>query len=393
MNQAREHEISPALRTELFVEYNNSFNRAISTHFYGSKVDRSDDIAAMTDAEFLEEVLSVDRQPINPWQVMRETLGYEEGASSLDVLHGLRQAYNDLVADYEAHGVDGRTALANAINIIGHTEAYITGYSREIGILNNQIRQQDASLNGPARWHDKIWVPQEDGHDRLWSLLTLASSANMEAFGREHIRHLQIGTHLDIEDSLETLVYVTLQERSTGPSYGHIAKLLGPVLFRPSFVIKGDEDRHTREYASVTGDMLQVDPDATITILEKESDEFGMPGQEGIEDFESKAMVAGLAGVLDPVIILKLQRSLYKRIALDRAQPKTDIAKRSQERLLDSDGPYSEAMLIKRQGQMERIRARAVEKARKDGRLLPAILGVTVDADPLTRELSFPMAA
>ncbi len=392
MNRHLFPELFPNESPAVVETYNLAFSDAIATHLSLPGISGTD-LSKMSDVEFMEQIESSGRQPLNPVSVARETLGLEEGTPLMDIMSGLRQAYAKIVEQYEGHGVDGRSALKNASNIIGHTEAYISGYSRELGRLVNKMVLYNPKYNMPSRWLDKIWVPQEDVHDRLWSMMiTGFADENMETFYDDHSHHMQVGVHIPIKSILPTQTYLMQQEGSTVPSYGNTAALYGPVLRNPALRIREDEARHKREYQAVTKRLLEVEPDGVVLAIKNEFDNFAMPGRDGIRNFATKELNAVINGILDPVSVLAVQIPMIRQL-VDSAEVKTDEAKVARDALMDTSGDYSQKQVEKRKYQLELMRNRVIKKAIANGELLPAILGVTVVSDSRTGELSFPMDA
>jgi len=382
-------ELFPSDSSEIVEAYNAAFGDAIATHLSVPGVT-GDDLAKMSDSEFVEVIKSSDRQPLNPITIARETLGLEEGTPVIEIMNGLQEAYRVLIDEYVDNGVDGKSALRNASNLIGHTEAYITGYSRDLGRLTNKMVLLDPSYNLPTRWLDKIWVPQEDAHDRLWSLMMSGlSDDDMEMFNADHSRHMQIGVHLPITSILPTQTYLMQQEGSTVPSYGNTAALYGPVLRKPAVRIREDEARHRREYQAVTKKLMEVDPDAVVIAIKNEFDNFAMPGKDGIRDFDDKTSSAAINGILDPVSILEVQIPMINQL-IENAAVKSEDAKKAKDALLDDNGKYSLRQKAKRVRALEGLREKVVSSAIKKRQLMPAIIGVTVVADKRSGELTFP---
>lgn len=389
MNRNLFPELFPSDSSEIVEAYNAAFGDAIATHLSVPGVT-GDDLAKMSDSEFVEVIKSSDRQPLNPITIARETLGLEEGTPVIEIMNGLQEAYRVLIDEYVDNGVDGKSALRNASNLIGHTEAYITGYSRDLGRLTNKMVLLDPSYNLPTRWLDKIWVPQEDAHDRLWSLMMSGlSDDDMEMFNADHSRHMQIGVHLPITSILPTQTYLMQQEGSTVPSYGNTAALYGPVLRKPAVRIREDEARHRREYQAVTKKLMEVDPDAVVIAIKNEFDNFAMPGKDGIRDFDDKTSSAAINGILDPVSILEVQIPMINQL-IENAAVKSEDAKKAKDALLDDNGKYSLRQKAKRVRALEGLREKVVSSAIKKRQLMPAIIGVTVVADKRSGELTFP---
>ena len=391
MNRNLFPELFPTDSPAVVETYNSAFGDAIATHLAVPGVT-GEELATMSDTEFVEVIKSSERQPLNPITIARETLGLEEGTPVIEIMAGFKKAYQDLIAEYEDNGVDGRSALLNASNLIGHTEAYITGYSRDLGRLTNKMVLLDASYKMPTRWLDKIWVPQEDAHDRLWSLMMGGlSDDDMEVFYKDHARHMQIGVHLPVTSILPTQTYLMQQEGSTVPSYGNTAALYGPVLRKPALRIREDEARHRREYQAVTKKLMEVDPDAVVVAIKNEFDNFAMPGKDGIRNYNSKQFDALINGILDPVSILEVQIPMINQL-IEKAVVKTKDAKAAQGALLDEKGRYSLDEKASRELDLASRRERAINKATKKGSLIPAIVGVTVLTDKRSGELTFPMS-
>lgn len=378
--------------------FNRAVNDAMATHLLGSAASGVD-IGGLDDQEFLAVVQSVKGQPMNPFTIVGTNVEFSDPQNwdtplMDDVVDVLRGAAEELRHNYREHGVEPTRAIDAATQIISHTEAYITGYSRELGILGHRMVAANVGHNALQRWVAKLWVPEEDMHDRSLSFQnTLVGEVDMEEFFAGHAHHMQVGMHVPLVNLEQSTAYLAQQEGSTVPSYQGYAALLGPTLGQIPRAVGAQEARHTRFYTYVDERMMDEFPDDTVVALLGEEEAFEMPGMEGIPNFASMAAVAGLVGILDPVKVLTVQQRLNTRLKIADRQFTTDEAKRAQDILVNPSGPFSKAKLEKRQRQMEILRERAVEKERREGEPLPAILGMTVVADPRTNELSFPYSS
>ena len=371
--------------------YNHAVNDAMATHLFPKQGVNGGDVAAMDDEEFLGALQSGDKQPLNPVRIAREALELPEDTPVAEVMDGLAAAHGELLQTYEDNGVDPEPALQAAGDIIAHTEAYIAGYSRALGSFANAIHWANPSHDGPKRWIDHVWVPEEDMHDRSLAFM-MAARANprLEEFYDHHAHHMQVGMHVPLEDPLQATAYLAQQEGSTGPSYKGYEALLGPVLGAFPRAIGNQEARHTRFYRYVARELAREYPDDMTVALLGEEQNFAMPGQQGIPDFKEKAGVAGGVGILDPEKIITVQRGLNAYMGLDGLDYETDEGKAARDALIDPFGDFGERMLEKRASQMAKARERAARRAEGRGEFLPAIIDVTVVQDPRTGELSFP---
>lgn len=374
--------------------FNDAVNEAMALHVYGRNgVPAGTNFAELDDVEFQRVVDGSVRQPLNPITVCREALGYESGATLQDIMAGLRTARRAVLQQYLDHGVDPRPAWKAISDIIGHTEAYITGYSRVLGALAQKFILHNPKYNALDRWIGKLWVPEEDGHDRTHQLVQYSTEdTDAEEFATDHIRHMQKGMHVPATEVVPTTIYLWGQEDSTTISYRNREKLEGPVFYVPVRKTGSQEAVHTRLYGIGSAALMRMWPDLTVVALEEEHNTFAMPGREGIRNFGSKALVAAIAGLLDPVSVLEAQRERVKRLKLTRDLFKSDPAKKAYDTLVDPDGPYGDDELKRRRVDMEKKRERAIERARKSGQLMPAIIDVTVTSDA-RGNLSFPISA
>lgn len=388
-------EVFTPLEKRVIPVVDEAINEAMAVHVYGDKkTAQGINLAELSDQEFVEVVQAAGRKPINPIQLCREALDYTAEASVRDVMDGLRTQKQVTLSRYLEHGVDPSPAWEAIDDIVGHTEAYITGYSRVLGVLSAKAMLLDPRYNGYSRWIEKLWVPQEGGHHDLLTFVRYATDdGNAEEFYEDHIRHLQIGMHVAATELIPTSCYLRGQEDSTTISYRSDEQLRGPVLFKIPRAIGTQEATHTHLYANVEEGVLEAFPDATVIAMEKEYDEFEMPGKEGIRDFGRKAILASSAGLLDVVSVKNSQRTRISRLKIAERTFETDEAKHAQEVLSDPGGPYGDEAFETAIKEQQSRQARAIERAQRRGNLLPAIIGVTVVSDRRTGKLSFPLSA
>lgn len=378
----------PEITPEVANTINGAFNEAIAANLNTRALDSTkkitaEEIGSASDADFETILLKHGRQPFNPRIIAGEIAGVDEGQPMSEVNAGIRDAYQEVVSLYEANGVDGTKAIDATSRIIGHTEGYITGYSRDIGRLTERFIWLDPKLVAPTRWHDKIWVPQEDEHDDLWTDYYLKGSdaVDMVQYSADHIRHMQIGMHVGTIDPIETYVYVMMQEAATVESYKGAERLMGARLGKVPRVIMKDEAPHAREYESVIKAIAQVAPDPVVVALAKEFANFQMPGKEGIRNFSKMEATAAIAGVLDGVITLDLMRGFVDRLGIADMEVTSDEAKQAQDWLLDPNGSLGDTAYKEAQEYWTAKRQKAIDRAQNNGTLLPAIIGVTVQTD------------
>ena len=368
--------------------FNEAVNYQMTIHIGGEA--KGADLNKLDDQEFTELVMNSERQPLKPLAIARDMLGYDETATAADIMSGLHNEHMALKSLYLSNGIDPTQALDDSADIIDLTESYIAGYSRMIGGFAQRVEMTEPGANGLRRWNDKIWVPEEDGHDRSLGLDRLARDRGGDRFDNDHVRLMQIGVHPVLDSIPAAMSYPDLQEGATDPSYSNRSALLGPNLGQLPKLIGKQEVYHFRMYGGVLKKVMDADPDRTLLAFEKEVKNFDMPGREGIRDYEKREKAAALTGLLDPASILDVQRKTIKRLGVSERNFATEEAKRAQHELTNPDGSYGDAALAKKQRQLDLIRERKVNIAVKAGGLMPAILGVTVVAHPVTGELTFP---
>lgn len=377
--------------------YNDAINEAMQTHYFG-KDESAPDLSSLDDKEFIELIVKADRQPINPTTIIAEAIGSgfspDEDAPTFN--NYLKASWDELVEQYIAHGVDPKSALEPSINIINSTESYISGYATDLGILATKSKVHNPKRNGFERWIRKIWVPEEDMHDRALQWQAQATGMiSLSQFFDEHCEHMHRGIHVPTESIEQVNPYLTQQEPFTVESYKNAQALLGPILGAIPRAIIPDEARHSRAYAHGQSGLLDAEPDTVIIAMRQAFYKPEMPGKEGIRNYDDKSVQAMIAGILDLEGMLKIQRKLINNldIAERRDTFTTPKAVKAWETLVDPDGDYGDSVLAKKAQFTADFREGAIADARAKGKLLPAIVGVTVVSDPRTHELSFPMAA
>jgi hypothetical protein len=385
------HEVFGVADRRIIPEFNWAVNEAMTLHL--GKVARGIQLSELDDTEFTALVKSSDQQPLNPVEVMRDALGFDEDATEDDIQAGCRDERVKLVQTYRDHGIDPIEALEQADDIIFLTEAYIAGYSRKIGVFADHIERTAPGANALRRWNNHIWVPEEDEHDRLLAFIRQASgNSRLSNFHKIHIAHMQTMIHPSLDTLPAGAVYLAEQEGSTGPSYRNNAVLLGPKLGKPQRSVGKQEDLHTRMYTKVAIAMMEADPERTVRVLAETSDAFDMPARDGIEDYDERAKELGTIGLLDPVDVLDVQRPMIARLGVKDRHFKTKASQKAQNKLTNPDGPYGQVARDTLNDRLNHIRYYMAKRALRSKGVMPAIIGITVVADPKSGELSFPMS-
>lgn len=374
-----------------------AINESMQIHYFGKDLDNPD-LSSLDDQEFIELIVAADRQPMDPFDVLAKAIGGGFSAKEdAPVFNNyLKKTWDDLREQYIANGVDPKSSIEPTINIINATESYITGYATALGILAVKSMAQNPKLNGLYRWNGKIWVPEEDMHDRSLQVETQGTGMiSMSQFFDEHREHMHRGIHVPTESIEQVIPYLTQQEPFTVESYKNAQALLGPILGAIPRAIMPDEARHSRAYAHVQGKLLDEEPNRVIVAMRKAFHKPEMPGKEGIRDYDIKSIAAAIAGILDLESMLLIQRELITKLKIAERKDTftTPEAVKAWEDLIDPDGEYGDAILDKKTNLMADLRELAISDAQSKCELLPAIVGVTVVSDPRTHELSFPFAA
>ena len=374
-----------------------AINEAMQIHYFGKDADNPI-MGDLEDQEFVELIVTAKRQPMHPTLVIAKAIGngFSPNEEAPVFNHYLKCAWDELVDQYTEHGVDPKSSIEPTMNIINSTESYISGYATDLGILATKSKLQNPKLNAFDRWIRKIWVPEEDMHDRSLQFQAQATGMPRQSqFIPEHIEHMHRGIHVPTESIEQVNPYLTQQEPFTVESYNNVQALLGPVLGAIPRAIMPDEARHSRAYAHVQGKLLDAEPDKVIVAMRNAFYKPEMPGKEGIRDYDTKSIAAAIAGVLDLESMLLIQRELIKKLQIVEREETftTPEAKKAWAELVDPDGEYGDAILDKKANLMADLREIAINDAQSKCELLPAIVGLTVVSDPRTHKLSFPFAA
>jgi hypothetical protein len=394
-----------ALNRRVAPLYNKLINQATSEYLHAEPADlpalmRSEwrrthpkvDIENMNGSEFTSLVLETPRQPLNPIDLARKGLelaGIDiTGMSELDLSASLRTEYERLLIEYKDNHVDP-SALALVWEMIHLTEAYIAGYSRELGCVAMRLEDIDPKFDAFTKWNNQIWVPDEDMHDKIMGwILSSTGIIDQRKFYSDHSRHMKIGNHVDLSSFITANTYVTLQEDATVISYENAAKIYGPVFGYIFAQIAANEAQHKRAYRHVHLGLSKEFPEETVIATRDACDAFEMPGHDGIEKFEQMAVDLGFLGLLDLHSTYESQSRLVESMGIECMDLKSRNANIAREKLLA--GTNKGALLAKNKTrQLEVIREGMVRRASRQGKLRPLIVDITVSSEPATRRTVF----
>ncbi len=351
----------------------------------------------MDEHEFTQTTLEANQRPINPIKLAREAFenaSYDNADSMTErqILLELGRSYRDLVKFYTDNEYNP-DILPVAYEMVLMTEAYIAGYSRQIGLVGERLESISQAPRkkpyfGLRRWNDGIWVPDEDSHDRWQSLVLPATRIiSLEEFYTDHSNHLTIGNPVDTDTFVKANAYVTFQEDATVITYENLAGIFGPVLGYMFFKTMRNEAQHKRAYERIHLGFTALHPDETVLATEEVIDSFGMPGEEGIEDFDRKSGRLALAGILDLSLLNDSHQKLINKMRpiIEAVGLRTSEGNAAWERLATQTNRGTRSNL-KKSERLSSIRPRAVKR----GGPTPIINGVTVEPNVTKDGVGYP---
>jgi acyl-[acyl-carrier-protein] desaturase len=155
---------------------------------------------------------------------------------------------------------------------------------------------------GASVWGEwaRRWTAEEQRHSIvIRDYLTVLRLLDPVALERARMKQVSGGIVPDPDDATEALVYVTLQELATRVSHRNTGKLLDdPYGMAIMARVAADENLHYLFYRDLTQVALERDPSTTICAIEKQVQNFAMPGV-GIEEFDRHSKLIAEVGIYD----------------------------------------------------------------------------------------------
>ena len=145
------------------------------------------------------------------------------------------------------------------------------------------------------------WTAEEGQHSiviRDWIRATGAIDLDQLETSRMH--QVEGGQVPQPQSPLDTLAYVTFQEKATAVAHRNTGQALGDSLGRTVMQrVAGDETHHFRLYCSLVSAAMKQWPSAATQAIWRQLRRFMMPGQ-GIDDFDRHASAIRAADIFGP---------------------------------------------------------------------------------------------
>ena len=147
------------------------------------------------------------------------------------------------------------------------------------------------------------WTAEEGRHSMvIYGYLMCTRAVDPVALERGRMAQVSGGLTPDPDTTVESFVYLTLQELATRIAHRNTGKLVGdPVGYGVMMRVAADENLHHLFYRDLTTAAIGVAPNRMLPAIEKQVLGFAMPGL-GIPGFSGHAAAIARAGVYDLAI-------------------------------------------------------------------------------------------
>ncbi len=319
-------------------------------------------------------------QPIDPVSLLMSTSGTEGGDYYVDTAEAIRNSFNAHRQRMEEMDLDFQPALSASYLVNMLTEVNLPHYTETIG--------KAAGDDGIFRTWLNEWTAEEHPHEVIMRDYALMSGlmGNPDAV-IPHVRYAQgaasqhrAGTEITIRSLSQGFAYLTLQEDATYEAHNVEGDLLDPFGRTIHRRIAGNESKHHRVYGKLAKKMLDLYPEETVVAIRDVYRDFDMPGEMGIPNFRKLSLIIAKSGIFGPQTILDMQKKHVEKIYdLENQDFSSDEAKIAQAELIEGLDIWK----LK----TEKISAhqdKAIEKAKKSGKVLPFVIGKTVAVEDKT---------
>ena len=147
------------------------------------------------------------------------------------------------------------------------------------------------------------WTAEEGRHSMvIYGYLMCTRAVDPVALERGRMAQVSGGLTPDPDTTVESFVYLTLQELATRIAHRNTGKLVGdPVGYSVMMRVAADENLHHLFYRDLTTAAIGIAPNRMLPAIEKQVLGFAMPGL-GIPGFSGHAAAIARAGVYDLAI-------------------------------------------------------------------------------------------
>lgn len=144
------------------------------------------------------------------------------------------------------------------------------------------------------------WTAEEGRHSIVMrDYLTITRAIDPVELERARMAQVQGGKVPEPETAQDGFAYVALQELATRKAHFNTGDRIEDKIGRGIMhKVASDENRHYLFYRDMVIAALQVDPSGTMLALQRQVQDFEMPGT-GIKDFDKHAIAIAEAGIYD----------------------------------------------------------------------------------------------
>lgn len=289
----------------------------------------------------------------------------------LEKYESLQDEYNTHVKKWADYGIDIHQVIKSTLLVDAATEENLPHYTAEIEA-------------GFELWHEwnRIWTTEERSHGEVMVRdIEARKIMNMSTeWFPVREQNLVTGIHSKVDTPADGIAYVATQELLTKVAHFQSARLMDSSGSKTLRALGSDEGRHYQFYISALKAVSRVDPDMVLVAMRRqhEGNNFAMPGEKGIPNYNVLAKTIALSGVFDAITILEAQKKTIDDAGLLDVDPKTDEGKAAQE-WANAISSKDDRSWTRKQKLMDILRERAVSEI--SSTLLPFILGQTVELE------------
>lgn len=249
--------------------------------------------------------------------------------------------HRDIPWDKATSGASDLTA--DIVESFSAVEMFLPDYTSKIMALVRRSR-------GRA-WFQANWGYEESKHSMVLEEWLLRSGKRSEEQIKQFERQL-LGAEwqLPFEHPRQMILYTMIQEMATGLNYTNLRKRAedegDEVLARTLRWVSADESAHYNFFRKSVKAYLALQPDETIADLKFVFEQFAMPAQALIPDWQKRGEAIEAAGIYGPKMYLtKIRRPILEDLNISRQQLKEaglpgqeadEIADRAEERAADA---------------------------------------------------------
>lgn len=282
----------------------------------------------------------------------------------------LRQSHQENVTKWAKNNVDIEPIVKATLLVDAATEENLPWYTARI----------DKSFDSWQEWNGR-WTAEERSHGEI--MVRDIEARGIINMSTEWLpireQNMIAGIHPDVPTLADGIAYVATQELLTKLAHFQSSRIMDERGAKTLRAIGADEGRHYQFYVSALRAFALVAPDIALEAMRRQhqGDNFAMPGQKGIPDYQKYARIIALSGIFDSITILEAQKQTIDEAGLLKAVPITDQGKRDQEWAYGVSSKEDPAW-DRKERLMTILRERAAKQIKPTG-LRPFILGHTVD--------------